>query len=157
MWIRSTSFNVWVRYFVWNFKGTLWNSTQNIFPIHWKVWFLYNIEILRALKFKSSYMFLKRPPGHHYCQASYRQDINQIIAEYFWLSHMSEKLWSSLNIHDCSYGVQNHINYDKVDFLGMISFGMEMVCGINNILSLSKIHTMYAATKFKYEIGILKI
>ena len=23
-------FNVWVRYFVWNFKGTLWNSTQNI-------------------------------------------------------------------------------------------------------------------------------
>ena len=48
---------------MWNFKGTLWNSTQNILPIHWKVRFLYNIEILRALRFKSSYAFLKRPPG----------------------------------------------------------------------------------------------
>ena len=47
---------------MWNFKGTLWNSTQNILPIHWKIWFLYNIEILRALRFKSSYAFLKRPP-----------------------------------------------------------------------------------------------
>ena len=28
-------FNVWVRYFVWNFKGHHWNSTQNILPILW--------------------------------------------------------------------------------------------------------------------------
>ena len=28
--IKIISFNVWVRYFVWNFKGYLWNSTQNI-------------------------------------------------------------------------------------------------------------------------------
>ena len=63
MQIKSTSFNVWVRYFVWNFKGTLWNSTQNILPIHWKIWFLYNMEILRALRFKSSEVFLKRPPA----------------------------------------------------------------------------------------------
>ena len=48
-------------YFVRNFKGTLWNSTQNIIPIHWKVWFSYNIEILRALRVKSSDTFLKRP------------------------------------------------------------------------------------------------
>ena len=27
------------------------------------MWLLYNIEILRALRFKSSYAFLKRPPG----------------------------------------------------------------------------------------------
>ena len=47
---------------MWNFKGTLWNSTQNILPIHWKIQFLYNIEILRALRFKSSYAVLKRPP-----------------------------------------------------------------------------------------------
>ena len=47
---------------MWNFKGTLWNSPQNIILIHWKIWFLYNIEILRALRFKSSYVFLKRPP-----------------------------------------------------------------------------------------------
>ena len=48
---------------MWNFKGTLWNSTQNILLIHWKIRFLYNIGILRALRFKSSYAFLKRPPG----------------------------------------------------------------------------------------------
>ena len=48
--------------FVWNFKGTLWNSAQNILPIHWKIWFLYNIEILKVLRFKSSCTFSKRPP-----------------------------------------------------------------------------------------------
>ena len=59
---KSTSFNVWARYFVGNFKGTLRHSTENIFSIHWKVWFLYIIKILRALRFNSSYAFLKRPP-----------------------------------------------------------------------------------------------
>ena len=67
LWIKSTSFNVWVRYFVWNFKGTLWNSTLNILPIHWKMWFLYDLEILRALRFKSSYPFLKCPPAALWC------------------------------------------------------------------------------------------
>ena len=59
---------------MWNFKGTLWNSTQNILPTHWKTWFLYNIEILRALRFKSSYAFLKRPPGgcHNMKMTSYQ-------------------------------------------------------------------------------------
>ena len=46
---------------MWNFKGNLWNSTQNILPIHWKIWFLCNIEILRALGFDSSWVCLKRP------------------------------------------------------------------------------------------------
>ena len=32
------SFNVWARYFVWNFKWYLWNSTQNILPILWKIY-----------------------------------------------------------------------------------------------------------------------
>ena len=32
--IEYMPFNVWVRYFVWNFKGYIWNSTQNILPIH---------------------------------------------------------------------------------------------------------------------------
>ena len=47
---------------MWNFKGILWNSTQIILPIHWKIWFLCNFEILRALRLKSLYAFLKRPP-----------------------------------------------------------------------------------------------
>ena len=36
------------------FQGTLWNSTQNILPIHCKIRFLYSVEILWALGFKSS-------------------------------------------------------------------------------------------------------
>ena len=43
-------------------KGTFWNSSQNILPMHWKMRFLYSIEILGALGFKSSYMFFKRLP-----------------------------------------------------------------------------------------------
>ena len=31
--IKIISFNVWVRYFLWNFRGYLWNSTQNILLI----------------------------------------------------------------------------------------------------------------------------
>ena len=31
------SFDVWPRYFVWNFKATLWNSTKNMLPKHWKM------------------------------------------------------------------------------------------------------------------------
>ena len=62
LWIKCISFNVRVRYFVWNFKGNFWNSTQNILPMHWKIRFLYNIEILGVLGVKSSQVFLNRPP-----------------------------------------------------------------------------------------------
>ena len=47
---------------MWNFKGTLWNSTQNILPIHWKIWCLYNIEILRALKDLKAHTHFYPPP-----------------------------------------------------------------------------------------------
>ena len=53
---------------MWNFKGYLWNSTQNILPIHWKMWILFTGENLRALRFKSSLVFLKRPPGSTFAQ-----------------------------------------------------------------------------------------
>ena len=62
MWRKCTSFNVWVTYFVWNFKGYLWNSTQNILPIHWKVRFIYNVENVKALISKSSGAFFETPP-----------------------------------------------------------------------------------------------
>ena len=58
MFHKNLSFNVWVKYFEWNFKGILWNSTQNILPIHWKMCNLFISENLRALRFKSSYMVL---------------------------------------------------------------------------------------------------
>ena len=51
---------------MWNFKGTLWNSTQNILPIPWKVCFSFRHENLRALRFKISSVFLKCPPGTVY-------------------------------------------------------------------------------------------
>ena len=60
---KVISFNVWVRYFVWNFKGDLWNSTQNIIPIHWKMQILFTGENLRALRFKSSQVFFETPPA----------------------------------------------------------------------------------------------
>ena len=34
---KYTSFVVWVRQFVWNFKGTLCNCTQSILPIHYAI------------------------------------------------------------------------------------------------------------------------
>ena len=37
------------------------SSGQDILPILWKVRFLYNIEIARALRVKSSYIFLNAP------------------------------------------------------------------------------------------------
>ena len=51
---------VWVRYFVSNLK-----FHTNILPINWKIWFSYNIEISRALRFKSSYASMKRPNPFH--------------------------------------------------------------------------------------------
>ena len=57
--IKIVSFNAWISYFVWNFKVTLWNSTQNILPIHGKMCILFTGEIERPLRFKSSYVFLK--------------------------------------------------------------------------------------------------
>ena len=59
--MKIASFIVWVRYSVWNFKRTLWNSTQNILPKHWKMSVLISGENLRALIFKSWEAFLKRP------------------------------------------------------------------------------------------------
>ena len=58
--IKIVSFNVWVWYLVWNFKGYLWNSTQDILPIHWKMCiFLFTGEHFRDVRFKSSQAFLK--------------------------------------------------------------------------------------------------
>ena len=59
MLFKIISFNVRVGYYVWKFKVSLWNSTPNILPVHWKLWILFTYKSLRALRFKSS-VFLKR-------------------------------------------------------------------------------------------------
>ena len=43
-WIKIISFNIWARYFEGNFKDTLWNSTQNISPIHWEMCILLRVQ-----------------------------------------------------------------------------------------------------------------
>ena len=92
MWRKCTSFNVWVTFFVWNFKGYLWNSTQNIVPIHWKVRFLYNVENVRALIFKSSCAFLKRHPAWSYlvCRSQFWRMRRLQTGTIMWLAlHVS--------------------------------------------------------------------
>ena len=54
--------SVCVSYFMGDFKGYPLNLTQNILHIHWKMQFLYNVGATRALRFTSSYAFLKRRP-----------------------------------------------------------------------------------------------
>ena len=79
-----------------DFKGTIWNSTQNILPIHWKIWFLY-IEIVRALRFKSSYVFLKCPQMCHQCAGVLLSSCRQ-WANIYWVcsqSHYSDVIMSA--------------------------------------------------------------
>ena len=62
------SFNVWVRYFLWYFKGPLLNSTQYILPIHWKTCSLLRSDQLRVPIFTSSLVFLKHRRHHPHPQ-----------------------------------------------------------------------------------------
>ena len=78
---------------MWNFKGYLWNSIQNILPIHWKINLLWNIEILRALRVKSSYAFLKRPPDLDLPVPPTR--FHEMTAS-AWVPHCDCRTWSNL-------------------------------------------------------------
>ena len=44
--IKCMFCGVWVQNFVWNFKGALWNFTQNFEPIHRKISILRGVENL---------------------------------------------------------------------------------------------------------------
>ena len=61
--LDKTFFNVWARYFAWNFKGYLWIATQNALPTHLKVWFSYKVRDTRAFRWKSLEAFLKWSPA----------------------------------------------------------------------------------------------
>ena len=74
--IKIVFFSVWVWYFVWNFKSSLWNSTQNILPIHWEMWILSTGKILRALRFKGWQVVLKCTPGANTTKWVRAQDSN---------------------------------------------------------------------------------
>ena len=61
--INIASFIVWIRYFVWNFKGTLWNSKQNILSIYGKMCSKIRCENLRAPRLTSLKAFVKHLLG----------------------------------------------------------------------------------------------
>ena len=66
------------------FQRYIWNSIQNIIPIYWKICFIHNVKMLRALRFKSSYVFLTPPPP--YCVEFQRYIWNSIqnIIPIYW-------------------------------------------------------------------------
>ena len=47
---------------MWNFKGTLWNSTQTILTIHWKMCILFVGENLRVLRLRARKRFWNTQP-----------------------------------------------------------------------------------------------
>ena len=59
--VKCTFCGVWVQNFVWNFKGALWNFTQNFEPIHRKICILRGVrnlttyDILELWNLKSSW------------------------------------------------------------------------------------------------------
>ena len=75
------------RYFVWNFKGSLWNSAQNILSIHWNMCILFTGEILRAFRFKSSSAFLKRPLIMFWCVLSW------FHYQFMWIGRLQLRKW----------------------------------------------------------------
>ena len=56
--IKYTAFNVRAKYFVWSFKGYLWNNTQKYLIQTLQDNILYKFEFWRGLIFKSSYLWL---------------------------------------------------------------------------------------------------
>ena len=68
MWITSTSFNVWVRYFVWNFKGYLWNSTQISYPYIDRYDFYTTLKFLELLDLRAHTRFWNAPQVNDRCR-----------------------------------------------------------------------------------------
>ena len=64
------------RYFLWNFKCTLWNSTQNFLTTYWKMCCLFRDENRRALRFKSALEFYRFYPGA--CSLSHKPEHNPL-------------------------------------------------------------------------------
>ena len=79
-------FNVWVRYFVWNFEGNLWNSTHNILPLHGKMCSLLINENLRTPSLQALNTLKPSQNGRHFAD-----DIFKCI---FW----NENAWILLKI-----------------------------------------------------------
>ena len=94
---------------MWNVKGYLWNSTQNILTIHRKIRFLYNVENLKALRFTITCAFLNHPTPKPFCWAPHYQyctliyEILNEMTTYSWLFILfrgnREQMGGRLNNH----------------------------------------------------------
>ena len=136
---KIASFNVWVRYFVWNFKGYLWNSTLNILPIHWQMWILFTGEKLSALRFKSLYVFLKRPlfPKDVYISCAHIEDV--FFKE---VSHLCAHIRLFLPIWSWTNAMHCLSSYALIDLEhSMISYSLGLI--INGMCSHSKLIESY--------------
>ena len=84
--IKIVSLNVWVRYFVWNFKVPCEIPHKISYPYNKKMYISYTDGNLRALWFKSSYT-LKCPPGPCLNIKTIFPDIRVPIIKMRWPSH----------------------------------------------------------------------
>ena len=144
---------------MWNFKGTLWNSTQNISPIHWKVRFLYNIEILRALRFKSSYAFLKRPPGQltminsHPTNDAYMGQWTHDCFEYLRLAYKSGEVCDDWMFWRCDLLSGTPVTISWIEFYLMMIFitivvTITGICMAINYLLIYTLGFLYIISNF---------
>ena len=92
---------------MWNFKGDLWNSTQNMVPMHWKICILFRVENLRALRCKSSLAFLKCP--------LYSPKYSQQSEGRLWSVCYEFQVWLKWNLCHRPYCIQcHHISYGVI-------------------------------------------
>ena len=150
-------FNVWVRYFVWNLKGTLWNSTQNILSVHWKMCISFTDENLRALRFKRSYAFLKRPPGPNvsgWMSPAFTYVMNLIIVLTHWgcVTHICvSKLTIIGSDNDLSPGRRQAIICPNAGMLliGPLGTNFSEIMIEIYIFSLKKMHLKMSSGKWR--------
>ena len=115
---------------MWNFKGYLWNSTQNILPIHWKLWILFTGENLRALRFKSLQVFLKRPPCVHSHRKNftmnaqiikYQMYLKKVYIHYVIMSAMASQITSLTIVYSTVYSGADQRKHQSSTSLAFVS------------------------------------
>ena len=89
-----------------NLKGQLWNCTQYIVPIYWKIRFSRSVEILKAFRFKSLYAFLKRP---QHTDIKHGLDFYKIYLTIGWKSCFD---FLEIQLKPCQYWfIQHGVDY----------------------------------------------
>ena len=88
--------NVWVRIFAWNFKGTLWNSTQNILPINLKDMHFIHRWIIKSKKGWAHERFWNAPWCRHVLSVR-RLSFITMYELNLWISSLTAQIGSLWN------------------------------------------------------------